>query len=47
MRDAIFSIPVKQPICDDCVVVFWDNVWKRAEARRRLASMRTLRMLCR
>ena len=26
MRDAIFFIPVKQPICDDCVVAFWDNV---------------------
>jgi hypothetical protein len=37
MRDAIFHIPLK-PICDDCVVAFWDNVWKRSEARRKLAK---------
>jgi hypothetical protein len=40
MRDAIFRIPFKQPICDDCIVAFWDNVWKRSEARRRLAKGR-------
>jgi uncharacterized membrane protein len=38
MRDAIFRIPLKEPICDDCVVAFWDNVWKRSEAQRRLAK---------
>jgi hypothetical protein len=40
MRDAIFRIPAKQAVCDDCVVAFWDNVWKWAEALRRLAKGR-------
>jgi hypothetical protein len=40
MRDAVFRIPLKESICDDCVVAFWDNVWKRSEAQRRLAKDR-------
>jgi hypothetical protein len=38
VRDAIFRIPLKQLIYDDCVVAFWDNVWTRSEAQRRLAK---------
>ena len=40
MRDAIFRIPAKQAVCDDCVVAFWDNVWKWAQALRRFAKGR-------
>ena len=37
MRDAIFRIPLK-PICDDCVIEFWDNVWADAMSRRKKAK---------
>jgi hypothetical protein len=34
MRQAIFRIPPKEPIRDDCVVAFWVNTIKHQELRR-------------
>ena len=42
MRDAVFTIPLKQPVCDGCLMAFWINVYGACEERRRLAHIAAL-----
>jgi hypothetical protein len=42
MRQAIFTIPLKQPVCDGCLMAFWINVFEVCEERRRLANIAAL-----
>ena len=42
MRQAIFTIPLKQPVCDGCLMAFWINVFEVCEERRRLAHIAAL-----
>jgi hypothetical protein len=38
MRDAIFRVPLHEPVCDDCMVAFVTNVCELCEELCRLAK---------